>query len=53
VLFDGRLRSLVAELLDVRRDRDCFDLVKFEAVLVSTLPSTASEGTLPRGFIFK
>src|SRR5713226_6207444 len=35
VLFDGRLRSLVAELLDVRRDRDCLDLVKFEAVLVA------------------
>jgi hypothetical protein len=33
----GRLRGLVAELLDVRRDRDCFDLVKFEAVLVAPI----------------
>src|SRR5216683_4783974 len=37
VLFDRRLRSLVAELLDVRCDRDCFDLVKLEPVLVAPI----------------
>jgi hypothetical protein len=35
MLLDGGLRGLAAELLDVRRDRDRFDLVELEPRLVA------------------
>src|SRR5579863_529743 len=35
MLFDGRLSERAAELLDVRRDRDRFDIVKLQPAFIA------------------